>query len=180
MLRIFLIILLLTPLAGFGQSIYRTTDKDGNVVYTDAPPSGTNTTEEVKLPPTNTAPPPPDIPRPKEPEPTDSAVAYEVAITSPANESTIAMGPGNFSVSASVKPGLSKGQTLQLFMDGEAQGEPQKGTSWNLTNVFRGGHDLTVNLLDREGQVIASSDAVRVYVLRPSINYPNRARPSTN
>lgn len=180
MLRILLLTLLLTPLAGIGQSIYRTTDKDGNVVYTDAPPAGTSASEEVKLPPTNTAPPPPDLPRPADPEPTENAVAYEVAITSPANESTIAMGPGNFSVSASVKPDLRKGQALQLFMDGQAQGEPQTGTSWNLTNVFRGGHDLTVNLLDKEGQVLASSDAVRVYVLRPSINYPNRARSGAN
>lgn len=178
MLRVLILILLLTPLAGFGQSIYRTTDKDGNVIYTDAPQAGSGASEEVKLPPTNTAPPPPNIPRPPQAEPQESAVTYEVAITSPANESTIAMGPGNFSVAASVKPGLRKGQMLQLFMDGEAQGEPQKGTSWDLTNVFRGGHDLTVNLLDRDGQVLASSEAVRVYVLRPSINYPNRARPA--
>lgn len=178
MLRITLFILLLIPLAGFGQSIYRTTDKDGNVVFTDAPPAGSSGTEQVELPPTNTAPPPPAMPRTAEPEKEEVQASYAVAITSPGNESTIAMGPGNFSVSASVKPGLRKGQALQLFMDGAPQGEPQAGTSWNLTNVFRGGHDLTVSLMDKSGEVIATSESVRVYVLRPSINNPNRARPT--
>lgn len=178
MLRITLLILLLTPLAGFGQSIYRTVDEDGNVIFTDAPPADAGEREQITLPPTNTAPPPPARPQVEAPATEEGPVTYTVAITSPANETTIAMGPGNFSVSASVKPGLKKGHTLQLMMDGAPRGEPQAGTSWDLTNVFRGAHDLTVSLSDKEGKALATSEAVRVYVLRPSINNPNRARPN--
>ncbi len=171
MLRTLILILLLLPLAGFGQSIYRTTDEDGNVIFTDAPPAGA---EQVELPPTNTAPPPTPMPRPVAPEKKAAPAAPSVAITSPANESTIAMGPGNFSVTASVKPNLGRGQMLQLSIDGKPWGEPQGGSSWALTNIFRGGHDLVVSLVDEDGETLATSEAIRVYVLRPSINSPAR------
>jgi hypothetical protein len=59
-------------------------------------------------------------------------------------------------------------------MDGTPWGEPQQATTWNLTNVFRGAHDITVAVVDEEGQQLANSEPVRVYVLRPSINSPAR------
>jgi hypothetical protein len=59
-------------------------------------------------------------------------------------------------------------------MDGIPWGDPQQGNSWALSNVFRGAHDITVAVVDEQGQHLASSDPVRVYVLRPSINSPNR------
>ena len=104
-------------------------------------------------------------------------MSYSVAITSPDNETTIAMGPGNFSVSAAVEPALGEGGLLQLFIDGAPSGEPQAGGSWALTNVFRGAHDLSVAVVDSKGARLAESAAVRVYVLRPSVNSPNRTRP---
>jgi len=181
MLRVLLFLALIIPLHSYGQSsIFRTTDEDGNVIFTDAPPAGTSTSEEVEIPPTNTVAPPALGPRPAQATAEDPTTVFEVKITSPANESTIAMGPGNFSVSASVSPEFKRGYSLQLFVDGAAHGEPQDSSSWDLTNVFRGGHDLTVGLIDIAGQTVATSETVRVYVLRPSINNPNRARPRAN
>tara|TARA_R110002110_G_scaffold205066_7_gene417179 strand:- start:324558 stop:325079 length:522 start_codon:yes stop_codon:yes gene_type:complete len=165
--------LLLVPLLATAQ-IYKTTDEDGNVLFTDSP--GGATTEKIELPSTNTtAPPPAGVIPPPEPAPSEEeARQYEVTITSPDNETTIPMGPGNFSVSAAVTPRLIEGAQLQLLMDGEAQGEPQASGNWDLTNVFRGAHDLTVAVVDGSGERVAQSDPVRVYVLRPSVNFKNR------
>lgn len=172
--RILLAVLMLAPLCAWSQSsVYRTVDEDGNVVFTDAPPAGVPQTERVEITPTNTT--PPVVPREEpvvEAEPEEPA-ELEVTIVSPQNETTIAMGPGNFSVSASVSGGRQASPALQLFMDGIPQGEPQRDTSWDLTNVFRGAHDLTVSALDGEGNTMATSEPVRVYVLRPSINFRN-------
>lgn len=152
--------------------IYKTTDEQGNVIFSDAPPAGTGQSEQVELPRTNTTPPPPTVvpvPRPEsepaetEPEP------LAVAITSPENESTIPMGGGNFSVSASLSPGGGEQQALQLLMDGAPQGAPQATGTWNLQNVLRGPHDLVVEAVDASGKVLARSESVRVYVLRPSV-----------
>lgn len=152
--------------------IYKTTDEHGNVVFSDQPPKDGAPSEEIDVSPTNTAPaaavsapaPKPDK-APEEPE----ASKPVVTITSPDNETTIPMGGGNFSVSASVSPSLDENQSLLLRIDGEPWGEPQASGGWQLTNVFRGAHDLTVDLLDSEGKTIVSSPGVRVYVLRPSV-----------
>ena len=172
--RLLILALLLLPVTS-GAQIYKTTDEQGNVSYSDAPPAGASS-EQVELPPVNTTPPPPDLPKPPpKPAPEEAAVTdYKITITSPTNETTIPMGPGNFSVTASVSPALAPGRLLQLNLDGSPRGEPQPGSTWALTNVFRGAHDLTVAVVDSEGEQLASSEPVRVYVLRPSVNFKNR------
>ena len=151
--------------------IYKTTDAEGNVVFTDQPPAGTSSSEQVDLQHTNTTPAvTPRAPSTPEPPKEDQTPPAEVSITSPANETTIPMGGGMFDVSATVSPGLEQGQTLQLLMDGTPKGGPQTSSLWKLENVFRGAHDLSVQLFDSDGKVIASSDSVRVYVMRPGLN----------
>ncbi|WP_170287473.1 DUF4124 domain-containing protein [Halioglobus maricola] len=157
------------------SQIYKTTDENGNVSFTDTPQPDSNT-EQVQLQQTNSTAPPPVIPsytgqpEPADEDETSAGSVPTAAITSPEPETTIPMGPGNFSVSASAAPGLGKGQALQLLIDGEPQGEPQVSGFWDLTNVFRGAHDLVVEVVSAEGATLSSSAPVRVYVLRPSIN----------
>ena len=178
MTRFLLLALLALPLAVSAQ-IYRTVDENGNVVFSDTPPPDGASGEEVELQPINTAPPPeprPDLaPREPEEEPEAAAMEYGVAITVPANETTIPMGPGNFSVSAVVRPALGADHSLQLYMDGTPWGGPQTVPSWALTNVFRGAHDITIAVVDPEGEHLAVSEPVRFYVLRPSINFRLRS-----
>lgn len=148
--------------------IYKSTDEQGNVVFSDAPAGAAS--ERVELPRLNTTPPPPSIvPLERSDAAAPEPEEVQVTITSPANETTIPMGGGNFSVSASISPEQSKGQLLQLLMDGTPQGEPQPSGTWALQNVMRGQHDLVVEARDASGKVLARSDPVRVYVLRPSI-----------
>ena len=173
---LFLSALLLLPQLSTAQ-IYKTVDEQGNVSFSDMPPAS-GPSEQVKLQETNSAP-PPEMAEPLEPDsgpgPEEAAGPdYSVAIASPANETTIAMGPGNFSVSAAVQPGVGGDSLLQLYVDGSASGSPQSSNTWELTNVFRGAHDLTVAVVDKKGDQLAVSEPVRVYVLRPSVNYENR------
>jgi hypothetical protein len=174
-MRALAIPILLLPLATGAQQIYRTTDEQGNVIFTDQPPAGSEQVERVELNPTNTATPPTITPRPppdRPPEPaTLEAVDYQVSIDRPDNETTIPMGPGNFTVSARVEPPPGPDHSLQLLLDGENRGDPQRSGIWELTNVFRGAHDITVSVIDKQGAALATSAPVRVYVLRPSSNF---------
>lgn len=183
MARILLLIPLLFPLAGQADTaIYRTTDAQGNVIFTDAPPADGHPGERVDVPPVNTTPAPQVRESPAATASTESSESTgqkaqappQVTITSPANETTIPQGPGNFSVTAQVSRPLQSGQRLQLRLDGEPRGEPQRETTWNLTNVLRGAHDLTVSVLGQDGETVTTSEPVRVYVLRPSVIQPNR------
>jgi hypothetical protein len=81
------------------------------------------------------------------------------------------MGPGNFSVSVSVRPALKKYEGLQLFLNGVPWGTPQRDTMWDLINVFRGQQDLTVAVVNNAGETLAMSAPVRVFVHRPSSNF---------
>jgi hypothetical protein len=128
--------------------------------------------QRVEIREPNSAPPPTPAPRATtEQQPAQAATPPEptVTITSPANEATIAMGPGNFTVSAAVAPALSRTERLVLMMDGQPVGAPQESASWFIEGALRGPHDLVVQRTTTRGKTIALSEPVRVYVLRPSI-----------
>lgn len=182
-----LLILLFCALLGTSAAaqIYRVVDENGNVTFTDQPPAGEENAEKIEIQTTNTSPPPAtNLYQPSkdksEDEEDEQSGGYQVAITAPANETIIPRGPGNFSVSASVSPSLGSGHMLQLLMDGAPREEPQTGTSWALTNVFRGEHNISVAVVDKDGKQLATSDSITVFVFRPSSNFnnrPNRPQP---
>lgn len=176
MVRATLYCLLLTAsLAVQAQnSVYKTVDKDGNVVFTDAPPASAGKAEKVDIQRVNTT---PAVTKPEIKEsaavqaadPNLAPAGQDVQITTPANNETIPMGPGNFSVGVKVKPRLTLEQSLQLFMDGVPYGDPQRNAFWEMLGVFRGEHTLTVGIMDSRGEISSMSDPVTVFVLRPSI-----------
>ena len=171
MVRYAFLLLAIVSLQVSAQAIYRTTDADGNVVFTDAPPAGVEASERIENPQVNSMPPPALMPAPERDsadEPTEPQ-GYEVSIVSPPNETTIPNGPGNFSVSADVAPGLAPGDNLQLYMDGVPWGEPQGSGIWQLTNVFRGEHSLNVGVIDASGDTVTMSSPVTVFVFRPGL-----------
>ena len=162
---------LLVPHAALAQ-VYKITDPEEGVIFTDKPDSPPGSTvEEIEVRKPNTASPPPPAPRAAQPSSRQEEKAPEpsVRITSPADETTIAMGPGNFTVTAAVEPPLRNGESLILTMDGQALGAAQTSRSWAVEGALRGPHDLVVQRVGRGGGTIASSEPVRVYVLRPSI-----------
>ena len=171
--------LTLVPILSFtthasAAQVYKVTDDENGVVFTDRPEnvSGSSSVERVEIREPNTTTPPPAVStaRPSARETTSEAPPEpKVTITSPSDESTIAMGPGNFSVSVQVSPPLSGNEELVLMMDGQAMGAAQAGTSWLVEGALRGPHDLVVQRRSTSGRSIAVSEPVRVYVLRPSV-----------
>ncbi|MDJ0877543.1 MAG: DUF4124 domain-containing protein [Halieaceae bacterium] len=177
----YLLILLFCTLLGTTASaqVYRVVDEHGNVTFTDKPPGDAEPVEIRE--PNTTAPPDTSVfpaPPPKPADEQDESGGYQVAITAPANETIIPRGPGNFSVSATVSPSLGRDHMLQLMMDGQPREEPQTSTSWALTNVFRGEHNITVTVIDKEGKTLATSEPVKVFVFRPSSQFRNNPRPA--
>lgn len=169
--RLVIAALLLAPLIAHGQ-IYKSVDENGNTVYSDTPPTGGGEVESVNLPTINSTPPPPDIPIRAQQETEDEVVEMSVAIVSPVEDTVIPVGAaGNFSVSAELSTALEAGAVAQLLMDGVAVDSPQSVLSWSLTNVFRGSHILTVDILDEAGKSLAVSEPVTIHVRRPSKNF---------
>lgn len=154
------------------QTIYKVTDENGHITYTDvAPGPGNHTVEEYRLETPNAA--MPVLPTTATPPATGTAAAakaeYITVIAQPPDGSTIPMGPGNFTVAAQTSPQLGASERLQLEVDGSAFGSPQRHTTWKLENIFRGAHTLRVIRLDDTGNAMDTSEISTVFVLRPSV-----------
>jgi hypothetical protein len=178
-------LLLITLIALFpwqaGAQVYKHIDEKGNITFSDQAAPGATPVEintpNTSRPPSTTAFPTSATTAESDDEAAANNIDYKVSITNPADETIIPRGPGNFSLSASVSPSLKSGHTVQLLMDGAPRQEPQTQGNWALTNVFRGEHKLAVAVIDKSGKTLATSEAVTVYVFRPSSNNRSRKTP---
>ena len=153
------------------QPVYKVTDADGNVTFTDTPPlSSDGTIEEHSVNAPNSAKPIETTRAPAAPVEVEEPIRYDTRIVTPADNATIPMGPGNFTVQATLNPRLAPSETLQLLLDGDPVGAPQGIANWQLTNVYRGEHQLQVVRLDASGAQLDASPASTVYVMRPIVN----------
>ena len=145
------------------QPVYKVTDADGNVTFTDTPPlSSDGTIEEHSVHAPNTAKPAETTRAPAAPVEVEEPIRYDTRIVTPADNATIPMGPGNFAVQAALNPRLASNETLQLLLDGEPVGAPQRIANWQLTNVYRGEHQLQVVRLYASGAQLDASPASTV------------------
>lgn len=162
----------LAPAHGsIAQPVYKVTDADGNVTFTDTPPlSSDGSIEEHSVQAPNTAKPIETTRTPAAPVEVEEPIRYDTLIVTPADNATIPMGPGNFAVQAALNPRLASDETLQLLLDGEPVGAPQRIANWQLTNVYRGEHQLQVVRLDERGVQLDASPSSTVYVMRPIVN----------
>ena len=154
------------------QPVYKVVDEQGNVTFTDTPPSGAAAKMQT-LNATNTTPSMPfdddAIGDDTAMQDTEAPVAYSTRITSPVDQSTVPMGPGDFVVEAAVQPGLRTGEHLVLTLDGISVGAPQRAARWQLTNVFRGEHRLQVFRLGADDTQQDASPEQVVFVMRPVV-----------
>ena len=177
----------LTWAPGAHTAIYKTTDADGNVVFTDVPPK--DDAESLELIQGNSY--RPESPAPASVVPVGAedtaedaedmpAAGYDkITITSPANDEAVRENTGNIAVNVSLNPALdtSSGHRVQVLVDGQVAGEAASATV-SLQNIDRGTHPLIAQVIDANNSVLASSDAVVVHLQRYSIlNAPPRKTP---
>ena len=162
----FLLILLIGSIAQ--AEVYRTIDKNGNIVFTDVKDDNA---EEViiDIAPSYTA--PEILPLPTTPNEKKATVApkYKVKLGSPVQNESF-QNPESISVTASVSPALNglRADKLLFKLDGKAVGKASASTSATLKGVERGSHILVVSVVDKKGKVIKSSKSVLFHVHRHS------------
>ena len=148
------------------SGVYKQTNPDGSVTFSDVPAE--KDAKPIKLPPASTYS-PPALPRSESttrPTPATTEVNYEsVSITSPSNDTAVRNNAGNLTVNFSVKPSLQPGHSYVLLMDGKNVGEGTAG-SVQLTNIDRGSHTFTVQVVGANKEMIIQSSAVVVHLQR--------------
>lgn len=153
------------------QSIYRTTDKHGNVIFSDDPQRGG---EEVHLAPLTVVPAKAPRPAPPPARPGQPFMPYDTfAISAPANDQAIPVGQdGNVQVHLNIQPALREDHRVRLLVDGQISQTAMHATAFMLSNLNRGSHQLQAELLDASGKVRHRTEARMIHVQRASINLP--------
>lgn len=174
------LICLILPLESWGE-IYRSVDKQGRTVYSDAPKPGASV---IELPPLSTIPlpAPPKKPEVSEPQPADQVVRpySTLTIAMPGDEETIHDNSGSLEVGLTLSPPLQTehGHRIKVFLDGEALSETWGETHFSLADLIpRGTHTLQVAVVDRSGQPVVTSAMVTFYMWRASARFPGRGAP---
>lgn len=164
LIRLLSILLILLPL--FVQAaIYKSIDRDGNVIFSDTPQLGS---KPVKIQPPQTFTPPSltltttstttsSPSGTQEWEEGAASFKYEVfAISSPVNDATLRDNSGNMTVNITLVPPLRSEDKVQLIMDSRKIGSPEATTVFSLTNVDRGTHTLQANIINKKRVIVKS------------------------
>ncbi len=181
MKRLFLLVLCFIPLIA-GAAIYRSVDKDGNVVFSDQPQPGA---KQLKLPPIPTfkAPVPDQSVDGAKKAPAKAAYAH-FSIAQPADNATIRSNTGTVQVHLSLKPNLHPGDHIALKVDGQPQGGDITTTQVTFQNLNRGTHTVQAQVVNAQGDVVISTAVVTFYLHRASRLLPSRSSsgrsPGTN
>jgi len=170
MKRFLVLALLLLPLSLWAGEVYKTTDEQGNTIYTDNPPAGEKN-EKVTLPETNVQPAVQfKAKRSASSQSKSQALPYRVRLTSPQDGTTLGPAESTLVLSADTNQALESGLALLFLRNGEALGPPTTDTarSLPLSLKMRGRSTFEVQIVNlNSGEVIASSEPVTVYVIRP-------------
>jgi hypothetical protein len=184
MKTILFISLLIFSLIG-SAAIYMQTDKNGQVTYSDTPTpgaqiitlSGTTPTPTTaskpahaattSAPPTSTT----DVQAATREEITPRVPYTKFMIDSPVDNQTIT-NQNTIPVVLLLSPGLQKGDTAQIYVDGTAAGSPAASTNLELPRIDRGTHQLYAVLLDENNHPLKQSQTITVYIHYAQVGGP--------
>lgn len=158
-----------------GQAIYKSVDEDGNVVYTDQPP--TPDAQPIELPPLTVAD-PFEVPPPLvgELEPGDEIVPYAgVAMVSPEPEQHFWGTGGTLRAQLEAPHELRAGDSVNFYLDGALAGTV-RGYGFDLSEVHRGEHSVFAEIVGEGGRVLARTEPVVFYMHQQSVLNPNNPR----
>ena len=167
-MKYFTLLLLLISLAVHAE-VYRSVDKQGNVIFSD---TATDDAEKIELQESYTYTPPVIIDladdEPSLPLIEIAVPDYTVIITSPSQNETIRENAGNITINSSITPSVNtdRGDKLIFSIDGKLKSAAQDATSYTFTNVDRGSHIAVVSVVDKTGKVIKASKSVLFHLQR--------------
>lgn len=165
------ILSLVAASAVLAEVVYRWVDETGIVQYSDLPHEGA---ERIELHVIAGRAPRPRVPTPTtqraDPEPEQAAApGYQsISIDSPGPEENLWNIGGTLNVSVNLQPALQSGHQVRVHMDGTPQ--MVTGTSFTLPEIFRGVHNIQVEVIDQTGQLKIRSVNNRFYVHQNTIN----------
>jgi hypothetical protein len=95
----------------------------------------------------------------------------------PEPDATVRSMPGELIVSVSNDPALQEGHSYRLLVDGQPFGEAGRSPVFPLTNIDRGTHQLSVEILDESGRMLERTPSQSFHMVRISLAQKRLAQP---
>ncbi len=96
----------------------------------------------------------------------------QFTIAKPEQNETIRNTEGVVNVSFFLAPGLHGEDRIVVTLDGQKLKEKLSSTQFSLTDIPRGTHTLKADIVDADGEVVASTDTVSFHLRQHSILHP--------
>ncbi len=168
-IRPIFILLGLLVAAGALAETYTWTDENGIIHYSDRPHPGAKIIDLGQT--TRSRPRPTARPRADASNDEPAAVpafSYQtLEIASPAAEETLWNIEGTLNVALALSPALLPGHQVRVYFDGSPQ--MADGASFQLQEVYRGVHNLQVEVIDETGRLMIRSSPNRFYVQQNTV-----------
>lgn len=95
----------------------------------------------------------------------------------PEPDATVRSTAGEIIVSITSEPGLQKGHRYRLLLDGQPTAEPGISPVFPLSNIDRGTHQLSVEVLDEQGQTVERTANQPFHMQRVSLAQKRKVKP---
>jgi uncharacterized protein DUF4124 len=178
--RILLLVLSITlSTIVVAETVYKTRDAEGNIIFSDVPSEGAETIEIEEAQTIS-------IPEPKRigdrpttklvPEETDYS---QLKIITPENDATIRSNEGIVNINVEITPELDEEHVLVFLLDDE-EVSSGKSLQYSSTNLDRGTHSITVEVKNEKDKVLKRSDKQVFHLHKQSKLFKNRVNTDSN
>lgn len=177
-MRLWLLIACLIALPVTAE-VFTYVDAQGNRVYTDQPGSGNAkrvplaTSNRMSANPSGAA--PVTATQKTEDKPLFHYDMLRVLVPEP--DATVRSNAGELIVSVTNEPGLQRGHRYRLLLDGQPTAEPGVSPVFALSNIDRGRHNLSVEILDEQGRTVERTANQPFQMLRISLAQKRKVKP---
>jgi hypothetical protein len=175
-LKGWLLIGLLLALPASAQ-VFTYIDAQGNRVFTDQPRPGN--AKRVPLATSNRMAVPDSAPARSAKKPEQKPLFHYdlLRILVPEPDATVRSTAGEIIVSITSEPGLQNGHRYRLLLDGQPTAEPGISPVFPLTNIDRGTHQLSVEVLDEHGRTVERTANQPFHMQRMSLAQKRKVKP---
>lgn len=161
--------------------VFTYVDAQGNRVFTDQPGSGNAKRVPIaagnRMSTNPTGAPPVVAGKKAEAKPLFRYDMLRVLVPEP--DATIRSSAGELIVSITSEPGLQRGHRYRLLLDGQPTAEPGPSPVFALSNIDRGSHNLSVEILDELGRTVERTANQPFHMLRISLAQKRQVKPCT-
>ncbi|UNP88405.1 DUF4124 domain-containing protein [Aeromonas encheleia] len=180
-------LLLLMPCAAQAATVYSWVDANGVTHYTDAPPPGKRAKElDLRVSPLiGTAPHSVQVDNFNSLTGVDAKKAQEtsplaIALLSPEPGSTLRDNTGNVVFQAEVSPHAPVQYDVRLTLNGKAAPLVHNSLAIRVENLDRGAHEARLELLAKDGTILAKSKPATFYLHRTTVDPAPKPTPKAD